>query len=140
MLGHLLKADYEELIAKKDWESLRIAFEDLDPADIAEVLHDLPAEDSGVIFRILPRDIAGVAFEYLPLDQQTELVQTLGSEQLANVLNEMAPDDRTRLFEEVDDGVRIAADAQGRTCPDESLRWSDAVCEIALRRRAETDV
>ncbi len=101
MLGHLLKADYEELIAKKDWESLRIAFEDLDPADIAEVLEDLPAEDEGVIFRILPRDIAGVAFEYLPLDQQTLLLQTLGSEQLANVLNEMAPDDRTRLFEEL---------------------------------------
>lgn len=101
MLGHLLKADYEELIAKKDWESLRIAFEDLDPADIAEVLEDLPAEDESVIFRILPRDIAGVAFEYLPLDQQTLLVQSLGSEQLANVLNEMAPDDRTRLFEEL---------------------------------------
>ena len=101
MLGHLLKADYEELIAKKDWESLRIAFEDLDPADIAEVLHDLPPEDSGVIFRILPRDTAGVSFEYLPLDQQTEILQTLGSEQLANVLNEMAPDDRTRLFEEL---------------------------------------
>ncbi|MBL8921675.1 MAG: magnesium transporter [Myxococcaceae bacterium] len=101
MLGHLLKADYEELIAKKDWESLRVAFEDLDPADIAEVLDDLPPEDEGVIFRILPRDIAGIAFEYLPLDQQTELVQLLGSEQLANVLNEMAPDDRTRLFEEL---------------------------------------
>ena len=54
-----------------------------------------------MIFRILPRDVAGVAFEYLPLDQQTEIVQTLGSEQLKNVLNEMAPDDRTRLFEEL---------------------------------------
>ncbi|MFZ5444119.1 MAG: magnesium transporter [Myxococcota bacterium] len=101
MLGHLLKPEYEELITKKDWESLRIAFEDVDPADIAEILEDLPAEDSGVIFRILPRDVAGVAFEYLPLDQQTEIVQTLGSEQLKNVLNEMAPDDRTRLFEEL---------------------------------------
>jgi magnesium transporter len=101
VLGHLLKADYEELIANKDWESLRVAFEDLDPADVAEVLHDLPWQDAGVLFRILPRDIAGVAFEYLPLDQQTELIQVLGSEQLANVLNEMAPDDRTRLFEEL---------------------------------------
>lgn len=101
MLGHLLKPEYEELISRKDWESLRIAFEDLDPADIAEVLEDLPAEDSGLIFRILPRDVAGVAFEYLPLDQQTEIVQTLGSEQLTAVLNEMAPDDRTRLFEEL---------------------------------------
>jgi len=101
VLGHLLKPEYEELIAKKDWESLRIAFEEVDPADIAEVLEDLPAEDSGLIFRILPRDVAGVAFEYLPLDQQTEIVQTLGSDQLAAVLNEMAPDDRTRLFEEL---------------------------------------
>lgn len=101
MLGHLLKPEYEELIRKKDWESLRVAFEEVDPADIAEILEDLPPEDSGLIFRILPRNAAGVAFEYLPLDQQTEIVQTLGSEQLKNVLNEMAPDDRTRLFEEL---------------------------------------
>ncbi len=117
MLGHLLKPEYEELIAAKDWESLRIAFEDLDPADIAEVLHDLPWGDAGVIFRILPRDTAGLAFEYLPLDQQTELVQTLGSEQLAGLLNEMAPDDRTRLFEELPAEVTKRALAQ--LTPDE---------------------
>lgn len=101
MLGHFLKPEYEELIARKDWESLRVAFEDLHPADIAEVLDDLPPEDSGVIFRILPRDVAGSAFEYLPLEQQAGLVKTLGSEQLVNVLNGMSPDDRTRLFEEL---------------------------------------
>ena len=101
MLGTFLKPEYEELIAQKDWESLRVAFEDLGPADIAEVLHDLPPEDSGLIFRILPRSVAGDTFEYLPLDQQAELVKTLGSEQLVTVLNEMRPDDRTRLFEEL---------------------------------------
>ncbi len=101
MLGHFLKPEYEELIARKDWESLRVAFEDLDPPDIAEVLHDLPPEDSGVIFRILPREKAGVAFEYLPLDQQATIVSTLSSDLLVGVLNEMAPDDRTRLFEEL---------------------------------------
>ncbi len=89
------------LIAQKDWESLRIAFGELDPADIAEVLTDLPANDSGVLFRILKREVAGAAFEYLPLEVQTALVQTLGSEQLTLVLNEMAPDDRTRLLEEL---------------------------------------
>ncbi len=101
MLGHFLKPEYEELIQKKDWDALRVAFEELDPPDIAEVLEDLPPEDSGVIFRILPRDKAGIAFEYLPIDQQAELVGTLTSDQLVNVLNEMAPDDRTRLFEEL---------------------------------------
>lgn len=101
MLGHLLKPEYEELIRKRDWESLRLALEDVDPADIAEILEDLPTEDSGLLFRVLPRDVASVSFEYLPLDQQTEIVQYLGSEQMASVLNEMAPDDRTRLFEEL---------------------------------------
>jgi magnesium transporter len=101
VLGHFLKPEYEELIANKDWETLRVALEELEPADIAEILADLPLEDSGVIFRILPRERAGVAFEYLPLDMQANLVKTLGGEQLVKVLNEMAPDDRTRLFEEL---------------------------------------
>ena len=63
MLGHLLKPEYEELIRKRDWESLRIALEDVDPADIAEILEDLPTEDSGLLFRVLPRDVAGVSFD-----------------------------------------------------------------------------
>ena len=62
MLGHLLKPECEELIRKKDWESLRLAFEEVDPADIAEILEDLPPEDAGVIFRFLPRSVAGVTF------------------------------------------------------------------------------
>ena len=101
MLGHFLKPEYEELIARRDWDSLRVAFEELDPPDIAEVLHDLPPEDSGVIFRVLPREKAGLAFEYLPIEQQAELVKTLKQEQLVTILNEMAPDDRTKLFSEL---------------------------------------
>lgn len=117
MLGHLLKPEYEELIAQKDWDGLRVAFEDLHPADIAEVLDDLPSEDSGVIFRILPRDVAGVAFEYLPLEQQALLVSTLKSEQLVNVLNGMSPDDRTRLFEELP--AEVTRRALATLTPDE---------------------
>ena len=101
MLGTFLKPDVEELIAQKDWASLRDVLLDLDPPDVAEVLEDLPPEDSGILFRLLPRDRAATVFEYLPLDQQTELIGTLGTEQLIAVLNEMSPDDRTRLFEEL---------------------------------------
>jgi magnesium transporter len=101
MLGTFLKPECEELIQKKDWTALREVFSELDPPDIAEIIQDLPAEESGIIFRLLPRDIAAIVFEYLPLDQQGELVNTLGKETLVNVLNEMAPDDRTRLFEEL---------------------------------------
>ena len=101
MLGNLLKPELEDMLARKDYASIREAFSDMHPADIAEVIEDLPAEGSGILFRVLPRDTAATVFEYLPLDQQTEVVSTLGTEQLVSLLNEMAPDDRTRLFEEL---------------------------------------
>ncbi|WP_224367284.1 magnesium transporter [Hyalangium versicolor] len=101
MLGNLLKPEFDELIQARDWNSLREAFTEMDPADVAEVIEDLPAKDSGVLFRLLPRDMAAQSFEYLPPHQQSELVSTLGNEELKNVLNEMAPDDRTRLLEEL---------------------------------------
>jgi len=101
MLGNLLKPEFEELIEAKDYATLREAFSEMDPPDIAEVIEDLPPEDSGVIFRVLPRDTATQVFEYLPVDQQTEVVETLGTGQMAGVFNGMAPDDRTRLFEEL---------------------------------------
>ncbi|MET0406560.1 MAG: magnesium transporter [Cystobacter sp.] len=101
MLGNLLKPEFDSLIAAKDWNALRDAFSDMDPADMAEVIEDLPADESGIIFRLLPRDSAALVFEYLPPSQQTEIVDTLGREQLKNLLDEMAPDDRTRLLEEL---------------------------------------
>ena len=101
MLGNLLKPEFDELIQSRDYASLREAFSEMSPPDIAEVIEDLPAAESGIIFRVLPRDVATRVFEYLPVDQQTEVVETLGTEQLVGLLNEMAPDDRTRLFEEL---------------------------------------
>lgn len=101
MLGKFLKPEFDELIQARDWNSLREAFTEMDPADVAEVIEDLPAKDSGVLFRLLPRDMAAITFEYLPPHQQSELVSTLGNEELKNLINEMAPDDRTRLLEEL---------------------------------------
>lgn len=101
MLGNLLKPEFDALIRARDWVSLREAFTEMDPADVAEVIEDLPAEDSGILFRLLPRDMAALVFEYLPPHQQSEIVGTLATDQLKNLLDEMAPDDRTRLLEEL---------------------------------------
>src|SRR5205814_5579906 len=73
----------------------------LDPADIAELIDELPPEDEGVIFRVMPRDQAATVFEYLPLDVQRKLLQSLSSAQVHSILNQMTPDDRTRLLEEL---------------------------------------
>jgi magnesium transporter len=101
MIGSLLQADFEEIIAARDWEGLRDALSELDSADIAELIIDLPAEVEGIIFRVLPRERAADVFEHLPIDYQQQLIQSLSGPEIQSILNEMTPDDRTRLFEEL---------------------------------------
>jgi magnesium transporter len=101
MIGNILQADLQEIIASKNWDELRAAFSELPPPDIAEVLIDLPAEEEGVIFRVLPRDQAALVFSYLPLERQEELLRSFSNDQVHSIVNQMTPDDRTRLLEEL---------------------------------------
>src|SRR6476660_9316582 len=99
MIGSLLQADFGEIIRDKDWDTLRAALTDLDVADIAELIMDLPPEDEGIIFRMLPRERATDVFEHLPIDHQQQLIKSLSQPDLRQILNDMTPDDRTRLFD-----------------------------------------
>jgi magnesium transporter len=101
MIGNLLRAELEEMIAKQKWDELRESLAVLDPPDIAEIIVDLPAEDEGVIFRVLPRERAALVFSYLPVEQQEALLHSLSSETSKTILESMSPDDRARLLEEV---------------------------------------
>jgi len=52
-------------------------------------------------FRVLPRAFAAEVFEYFNPAAQRMLVKTMGQEDVAALLNDMAPDDRTLLFGEL---------------------------------------
>ncbi len=74
---------------------------DWPPADVAEVIVDLPADDRVIIFRVLPAALAADVFEYLDVETQQELLHAMAHEQVVAILNEMSPDDRTALLEEM---------------------------------------
>jgi magnesium transporter len=101
MIGSLLQADFEEIIRAKDFLGLREVLAELDAADIAELISEMPPEDQGIVFRVMPRGQAAKVFEYLPASVQRDLVRSLAHEQMVSIVNEMTPDDRTRLFEEL---------------------------------------
>ena len=90
-----------ELIKKREIRLLRDTLLDLSSPDIAELISNLPSDLSIIVFRILPREVATEIFEFLPKDTQRELLNSLGTRRIAILLNEMAADDRTALFEEV---------------------------------------
>ncbi len=64
-------------------------------------LRGLEPKDVAIVFRILPREFAADVFEYLPFEVQEPLLKELGQEHVAAVLNQMDPDDRTTLLEEL---------------------------------------
>jgi len=89
------------MIEARDFAALREVFREWAPADVAEVILDLPEDEQVIIFRVLPHALAADVFEYLDLDAQQTLLRAMAHEQVAAILNEMAPDDRTALLEEL---------------------------------------
>ena len=51
--------------------------------------------------KVLPHDLAADVFEYLDFDAQQKLLRAMAHEQVVAILNEMSPDDRTALLEEM---------------------------------------
>ena len=89
------------MIEARNFAALREVFREWPPADVAEVILDLPEDEQVIIFRVLPHDLAADVFEYLDFDAQQTLLRAMAHEQVVGILNEMAPDDRTALLEEL---------------------------------------
>lgn len=103
MLEKLLEPEIRELIRSGDFETLREVFDDWLPADMAGLIVRLPEEERDLAFHAVPLPLAAGTFEYLDLDTQKFLLESLSREELAGILNVMAPDDRTELLEELPD-------------------------------------
>jgi magnesium transporter len=71
------------------------------PVDIAEVIRELPQEMQAIAFRLLPKDEAIDVFEYLDFSIQQALLSEFKRQEFLNIVDQMSPDDRARLFDEL---------------------------------------
>jgi len=101
MLTQLLKPEIKSLLQERRFDVLKEVLQEWPPADIAELIVELEETERVIIFRLLNRELAADVFEYLDVDTQMELIKSMGKEDVAAILNEMDPDDRTALFEEI---------------------------------------
>ncbi|MDP8242910.1 MAG: magnesium transporter [Candidatus Hinthialibacter antarcticus] len=99
--GRLIEPEIKEFLQAKDFKSLRSALAELEAPDIAEALLVLTPDERAIVFRILPRQLGAEVFAYLPFAEEEELIHSLGNEHVTGILNEMEPDDRTALLEEL---------------------------------------
>jgi magnesium transporter len=101
MVGKILQPEIRSLIDARDFGALREIFREWPPADVAEVILDMAEDEQVIIFRVLPNALAADAFEYLDAEAQQQLLRAMAHEQVVGILNEMSPDDRTALLEEM---------------------------------------
>src|SRR3990172_182088 len=101
MLKELLGPEILELIARRDYNTLKDVTSEWEAPEIAELLLSLFEEDQPILFRLLGRQQAADVFAYLPPEPQEQLLKSLTNDHVRSLLDELDPDDRTRLFEEL---------------------------------------
>ena len=73
------------------------------PSDIADMLSSLNEKERVLAFLLLPGELKAEVFTYFSYATQEEVLKQLGSADTAEMLENMAPDDRTQIFENFPD-------------------------------------
>src|SRR4051794_8860470 len=94
-----------EQIRQRKWNLVRKELSDIHQSEVANIIDELPEAERTVVFRLLPRENASSIFEYLEPDLQQEIVRGLGKREVASILNDMSPDDRTAFLEKLPDPI-----------------------------------
>ena len=94
-----------DYINGKDLESLKALLANEEAMEIKRVFYDLPREEKVIVFRLLSKNDALFIFEQLDSGLQQVLLRSFTDEKAIELVNEMAPDDRVGLLDEMPAGV-----------------------------------
>jgi len=85
----------------RDMENLKNLLCSSEPMELLEAFYDLSPDELVIAFRLLPKDQALFIFEQLDTNHQHNLLQSFTDEKAIVYINELAPDDRVRLLDEL---------------------------------------
>ncbi len=89
------------LVEEKRYAELKAYLPELMPADIAEVIDEIPAKDGLIVYRLLPKDKASEVFPLMEIDKQTEMIALVSEFELEQIIDELYFDDMIDLLEEM---------------------------------------
>ncbi len=95
--------EVEQLIANKDEKAVLAIFEDLHPADIAEVLDELNFEEAVFVIRLLNSETTSDILEELDEDTLSRVLQALSTKEIATEIEELETDAAADIIAELPD-------------------------------------
>lgn len=90
-----------ELLEERGFSQAAALLKDMNPADVAQVLEELPEQKMPVAFRLCPKELAADAFAYMPPDAQEILVRGFSDKELEEVMEQLFLDDTVDMLEEM---------------------------------------
>ncbi len=85
----------------KRYNDLRATLSELNEADVAALLEDLPQEIQLKTFRLLPKDMAADVFSFLPTDVEQDIITSLTDREATAIIDNLMADDAADLMEEM---------------------------------------
>lgn len=90
-----------QLLANKDYITLKNELKNCQPVDIAQYLNELNSKQTLLVFRLLPKELAADVFSHLSVKKQAELVELVNDTELKAILEDLFFDDKIDLLEEM---------------------------------------
>ena len=119
----------EKLWEEKKYTTLRDVLSTMQPAQVADLLAELPENAPAMLFRLMPKELAADTFVEMESDMQEALIKSFSDTELKGVLNELYMDDAVDLVEEMPANVvrRILtqADPEMRKSINELLKYPE---------------
>ena len=99
-----IQTQHEQAIAllnEKHLRELRELLCEMEPADIALFMSEVPEEDMPLIFRLLPKELAAEVFVEMDSDEEQLLIHSFNDIELRSILDELFADDTADIIEEM---------------------------------------
>ncbi|QZZ19275.1 magnesium transporter [Leptothermofonsia sichuanensis E412] len=91
----------KSLLEEKEFDAAKAMLIPMQPADIADVIEGLPEAMQAIAFRLLLKNEAIEVYEYLQPKVQQALLEDFKHPEVLEIVDQMSPDDRVRLFDEL---------------------------------------
>lgn len=83
------------------FDAAKALLQPVQPADVADVIEELPDKSQVIAFRLLGKDEAIEVYEHLDPSVQEDLLEEFKLPEVLEIVDQMSPDDRARLFDEL---------------------------------------
>ena len=89
------------LLETRKFSEAAALLKDMNPADVAQVLEQLPEQKMPLAFRLCTKELAADAFAYMSPESQEILVQGFSDKELEDVMEQLFLDDTVDMLEEM---------------------------------------